>query len=159
MDEVKRMLLNSQSELFRYAMYLTGEECAAWDLLQETSMRILTRKQHYSEQGSFLGWARIIMKHTFFNIQKSRRRSSVFYVDGYSEYDECQYSVAESEIYSVTNEMLAMIDDLPPHLSRAFHLFIDGYTYADIACKMSVSVDNVRNYLHAARLLLRKMLE
>ncbi|MBR2415780.1 MAG: hypothetical protein IKB11_03395 [Bacteroidaceae bacterium] len=33
-----------------------------------------------------------------------------------------------------------------------------SYSYADIAVAMCVSVNNVRNYIHAARVALRKML-
>ena len=160
MTGVKRLLLSSQSELFRYAMQLTGEECAAWDLLQDTSVRILMHKGCYSEQGSFLAWARVVMKHIFYNRQKVLLRQSLLFADGYSLLNDAPLAVAEecADGFYLTNEVLALIDRLPARQGRAFRLFIDGYSYADIATAMCVSVDNVRNYIHSARVALRKML-
>lgn len=159
MNSIKELLIQYQNDLFRYAMYLTGYDVAAWDLLQETSVRILTHRHHYMELGNFQGWARIVMKHIFFNTQKSLQRRSMLISCGYSEFGEESASVCEADSYYITNDMLALIDTLPPNQSRAFHLFIDGHSYADIAAKMSVSVDNVRNYIHSARVTLRRMLD
>ena len=57
MSGVDRLLLSNQVELLCYAMQLTGDESDAWDLLQETSVRILMHTGCYSEQGTFLAWA------------------------------------------------------------------------------------------------------
>ena len=80
--------------------------------------------------------------------------------DSLQELDDTPLAVAAERSDSVylTNEVLALIERLPVRQAKAFRLFIDGYSYADIAAAMSVSVDNVRNYIHAARVALRKML-
>ena len=154
------MLLSNQSELLRYAMQLAGDECVAWDLLQDTSVRILMHEGCYHEQGAFLPWARMVMKHIFYNRQKGLVRQSLLFDDCYPGQNDVPLAVADegSDSYYITNEMLGMIDRLPARQSRAFHLFIDGHSYADIATAMSVSVDNVRNYIHSARVTLRRML-
>lgn len=160
MAGLKDMLLDNQSELLRYAIQLTGDECAAWDLLQDTYVRILMHDEYYSEQGAFLPWARVVMKHIFYNSRKGVVRRSLLFDDDSSGLNDTPLLVADegSDSYYITNEMLGMIDRLPVRQSRAFHLFIDGHSYADIATAMSVSVDNVRNYIHSARVALRKML-
>ena len=160
MTELKRLLLSHQSELFRYAMRLTGDECAAWDLLQDTSVRILMHKGCYSEQGSFLLWSRVVMKRIFYNKQKAVLRQALLFDDCYQGLDDTLLAVADecADGFYNANELLSIIDRLPARHGRAFRLFIDGHSYADIAVAMSVSVDNVRNYIHAARVALRKML-
>ena len=160
MTELKRLLLSHQSELFRYAMRLTGNECAAWDLLQDTSVRVLMHKGCYSEQGSFLVWAKVVMKHIFYNKQKAMLRQTFIFDDSNQWLDDCSPAVADERAdgFYNANELLSMIDRLPARHGRAFRLFIDGHSYANIAVEMCVSVDNVRNYIHAARVALRKML-
>ena len=160
MSGVDRLLLSNQVELLCYAMQLTGDESDAWDLLQETSVRILMHAGCYSEQGSFLAWAGVVMRRVFYNRQKGQARQMFLFGDSLRELDDTPLAVAAERSDSVylTNEMFALIERLPAHQAKAFRLFIDGYSYADIAAAMSVSVDNVRNYIHAARVALRKML-
>ncbi len=160
MSGVDRLLLGSQNELLRYAMQLTGDESDAWDLLQETSVRILMHAGCYSEQGTFLSWAVVVMRHVFYNRHKGRARQMLLFGDSLQELDATPLAVAAERSDSVylTNEVLALIERLPVRQAKAFRLFIDGYSYADIAVAMSVSVNNVRNYIHAARVALRKML-
>ena len=114
----------------------------------------------YSEQGTFLAWAGVVMRHVFYNRHKGRARQMLLFGDSLQELDDTPLAVAAERSDSVylTNEMLALIERLPARQAKAFRLFIDGYSYADIAAVMSVSVDNVRNYIHAARVALRKML-
>ena len=160
MSGVDRLLLSSQVELLCYAMQLTGDESDAWDLLQETSVRILMHAGCYSEQGSFLAWAGVVMRHVFYNRHKGRARQMLLFGDSLRELDDTSLAVAAERTDSIylTNEMFALIERLPARQAKAFRLFIDGYSYADIAVAMCVSVDNVRNYIHAARVALRKML-
>ena len=160
MSGVDRLLLSSQVELLCYAMQLTGDESDAWDLLQETSVRILMHAGCYSEQGTFLAWAGVVMRRIFYNRHKGRARQMLLFGDSLRELDDTSLAVAAERTDSIylTNEMFALIERLPARQAKAFRLFIDGYSYADIAAAMSVSVDNVRNYIHAARVALRKML-
>ena len=161
MTELKRLLLSHQGELFRYAMMLTGDECAAWDLLQETSVRILMHNGCYREQGSFLVWAKVVMKRIFYNKQKVVQRQSFLFDDCYQGLNDTPLAMSDecADSFYLTSELLSMIDCLPARHGKAFRLFIDGYSYADIAVAMSVSVDNVRNFIHLARVALRKMLD
>ena len=160
MSGVDRLLLSSQNELLRYAMQLTGDESDAWDLLQETSVRILMHTGCYSEQGTFLAWAVVVMRHVFYNRHKGRARQMLLFSDSLQELDDTPLAIAAERSDSVylTNEVLALIERLPVRQAKAFRLFIDGYSYADIAVAMCVSVNNVRNYIHAARVALREML-
>ena len=155
------LLLSNSNKLFDYARRLTGEHNAAWDLFQDSCARILTHNGQYIEQGKFLSWAMTVMKHIFLNHEKSTHRRVVRFIDGYSQPAESKFSTVVADTgadsYYITNEMLDIIDHLPAHQSRAFRLFIDGHSYADIAAKMQVSTDCVRNYIHSARVTLRKM--
>ena len=100
------------------------------------------------------------MKRIFYNKQKAVLRQALLFDDCYQGLDDTLLAVADecADGFYNANELLSIIDRLPARHGRAFRLFIDGHSYADIAVAMSVSVDNVRNYIHAARVALRKML-
>ena len=158
MEGLAEKLLRHRNELFSYSQFLTRDESAAWDLLQDTCMRILSRTGIYDEQGSFVSWAKVVMRHVYYNnLQNSARRCALF-PDECDEAHNPLLAVAEESADStyITAEMNRMIDELPAAHALAFRLYLSGYSYREIAQKMGVSIDNVRNYIHAARAALRK---
>ena len=62
-----QQLIKLQDVLFRFAYRLTADRDEANDLLQETSLKVLTNAESYMEETSFKGWVLTIMRNLFIN--------------------------------------------------------------------------------------------
>ncbi|MBR2301541.1 MAG: RNA polymerase sigma factor, partial [Bacteroidaceae bacterium] len=66
-ETIAKRLMDNLSRLKIYAIKLTGDECRADDLLQETSVKVLLNSASYTVNINFNGWAATIMYNLFVN--------------------------------------------------------------------------------------------
>ncbi len=154
---VSEEFVKNERQLLSYALHLTGDINEAKDLLQEVALHSLIKAEKYTENGLFVAWAREMMKNQFLNIEKSKRRRSAVNYDDIPAY-ELPLSVAESDCSADYGSIKSIIDALPVAQSSSFLLAVDGWSYQEISEKTGLSINDVRNYIHAARVKMRKEL-
>ena len=169
MEVINLLHLSSRSELRQWLEENHNEEKCCWVVTYRSKCPEWSAVPYIEvvEEALCFGW----IDSTFKRLPDGRltqrlspRRAKSHWTQ--LNMDRCMYldatpfavAVERSDSVYLTNEMLALIERLPVRQAKAFRLFIDGYSYADIAVAMCVSVDNVRNYIHAAGVALRKML-
>lgn len=161
MENNDRKLVEIQDFLQRYAISLTHDTQKANDLLQETSLRILTNMDKYEEKGVFTLWAKTVMKRVFLNdVNKSSKKNEKF-VDGY-DYTGNEKShplVADSESLMIGQELQDAIGMLPPRYGQMIDMRINGYKYEEIANEMNISVGCVKSTIFSAKNNLRNIIE
>lgn len=72
-------LLEVQDNLLNFAYLLTSNRDDAYDLLQDTTLKVLDNEDKYVDNVNFKGWVFTIMRNTFINSYRKsvRDRKSV----------------------------------------------------------------------------------
>lgn len=150
--------IKNEKVLLSYAIYLTGDINEAKDLLQEVALHSLIKAEKYTDNGLFVAWAREMMKNKFLNQEKSKRRRSTMNYDDIPM-NETPLSVAESDSDAGYGSIKRIIETLPATQSSTLLLVAEGWSYRDICEKTELSMSDVRNHIHAARVKMRKKLK
>ena len=69
-------LMNLQSNMLNFAYMLTSNRDDAYDLLQDTTLKVLDNKDKYVENTNFKGWVFTIMRNIFINNYRRVVRSA-----------------------------------------------------------------------------------
>lgn len=160
MGEHDKKLVELQDFLQRYAITLTKDTEKAQDLLQETSLRILTNIDKYEDQGRFGSWAKTVMTRVFLNEVNKNSKYHNTLVDGYDyTLNEAQHpSVADSESIMISHEIYEAIKMLPPRYGQMIVMRVKGYKYEEIAKMMDLSVGCVKSTIFSAKNNLRTII-
>ena len=137
--EIEKLLLAGMGELYKFAYKLTRDYDRANDLLQETVLRVLKNADRFEDDGKFMSWVFVIMRHAFLNNCKHEElciaaeeslRTATF-----TAKDE---SASGTEV----NDIYCAIDELPGKVMR---LLISGHKYVEIAVRMEIPNRNSKD--------------
>ena len=156
-DTFIRELQKAEKSINNYAIQLTNNKEEARELIQETVVRAFCRRDCFADDSNFTAWMLTIMHNIFLN---SLRRKNRYTLKQIAEYDTCT-TAAHEDTYSVidVHEAIGAVRRLTKSLNQPLLLCIRGYNYKEIAERLNISTGMVRNRIHTARVILRKMLE
>jgi RNA polymerase sigma factor (sigma-70 family) len=126
----------------------------AEDIMQEGFIRVFNKISQFEFKGSFEGWIKRIMVNTA--LEKFRKNDRLYPVEEMRIFESVEY--AEETISSISaNDLLRIIQELPPRYKMVFNLFaIEGYSHLEIAEMMSISEGTSKSNLSRARVILQK---
>lgn len=135
-------------------MRYLGEREAARDALQEGFVKVFTRIDSYSANGSFEGWMRKIFVNTALEMLRKQKQ-------------EIQTADVETPVVIDTDcsafeslsadDLLQMVAELPPTFRTVFNLrAIEGYEYGEIAQQLGLTETAIRSRFMRARQMLKE---
>jgi len=128
-------------------------------LLQEGFIRIFEQIHTFRGEGSLEGWIRrVIVSVALANYHKNVRiRNQTIDIDG-SFSDETQPFVAEEITSQIAfDEMLVMIQALPPTYRMVFNLYVfEGYKHHEIATQLNINEGTSKSNLFQAKRILQE---
>ena len=130
-----QQLIKLQDVLFRFAYRLTADRDEANDLLQETSLKVLTNAESYMEETSFKGWVLTIMRNLFINNYRRILRGHT--------------------IMSIQK----VIKQLPTEYRVPFSMYVAGFKYREIADKLGLPIGTVKSRIFFTRKQLKTELK
>lgn len=130
------------------------DSAEAEDIMQEGFIRVFNKIGQFEFKGSFEGWIKRIMVNTA--LEKFRKNDRLYPVEEMKIFESVEY--AEETISSISaNDLLRIIQELPPRYKMVFNLFaIEGYSHLEIAEMMSISEGTSKSNLSRARVILQK---
>jgi RNA polymerase sigma factor (sigma-70 family) len=145
------------AKMYAVCMRYLKQPAESEDVLQESFIKIFQSLKDYRGDGSFEGWVRRIVINTTIN---HIRRNLVAYADTEDKYLENTipegYSI-EADLSA--QELLQLIHELPEGYRIVFNLYaIEGFTHAEIADMLGISVNTSKSQLSRARASLQKRL-
>lgn len=158
---IQNQLLKIQGNLLNFAYSLTSNRDDAYDLVQETTLKVLDSTDKYSEKSNFRGWVLTIMRNLFINEYRRTVRHGV--VNDYSDEQYMINTVSEDrsdtpeDSYSV-EEIVEVIKSLPAEYSEPFRLMVRGYQYQEIADTLGLPLGTVKSRIFFARKRLQNLL-
>jgi RNA polymerase sigma factor (sigma-70 family) len=142
--------------MFTVCRRYTKNKTDAEDILQEGFIKVFTKINLYTGEGSFEGWVQRIMINTALSAYRSsqcRIKTTDIEAGEYDMFDSA-YETTED-----TDKLLNSLNKLPENYRAAFNLFaIEGYSHQEIAGKTGITTLQSRVHVCRARTMLRKSL-
>ena len=152
-------LMNLQSNMLNFAYMLTSNRDDAYDLLQDTMLKVLDNQDKYVENTNFKGWVFTIMRNIFINNYRRVVRSATV-VDRTEDLyhlnlpQDSGFETPEGA-FGVT-EISAAIDEFPEKYRVPFSMHVAGYKYNEIAEKMDLPLGTIKSRIFFARQALQQ---
>lgn len=153
-------LIALQGNLLNFAYMLTSNRDDAYDLLQDTTLKVLDSEDKYVDNTNFKGWVFTIMRNIFINNYRRVVREStiVDQTEDLYHLNLPQDSGFESPDGSVTvNEITDAINSFSDDYRVPFSMHVAGYKYEEIAEKMNLPLGTVKSRIFFARKRLQTM--
>jgi len=142
--------------LFVCCRYTTSLE-EGEDILQEGFITVFDKLSQFKSEGSLEGWVRRIMINKA--IEQYRKTSKVFPLVDIEDVKNELVDVDDVLSNIASNELLEMIQSLPPMYRMVFNLYIfEEMNHKEIAEHLGIVEGTSKSNLFHARMLLRKKL-
>lgn len=148
-----------QNNLLNFAYMLTSNHDDAYDLLQDTTLKVLENQDKYVDGTNFKGWVFTIMRNLFINNYRraSRAATIVDTTENLYHLNISQDSGIEAPENSLAaKEITEAINDFSDDYRIPFSMHVAGYKYNEIAEKMNLPLGTVKSRIYAARQQLQK---
>lgn len=146
--------MKMQDNLLNFAYMLTSNRDDAYDLLQDTSLKVLANEDKFVENTNFKGWVFTIMRNIFINNYRRVVRSATV-VDTTEDLYHLNLSqdsgFATPEGAFCAGEIGTAIQALPEEYRVPFSMHVAGYKYNEIAEKVGVPLGTVKSRIFFAR--------
>lgn len=154
-------ILGLQENLLNFAYMLTSNRDDAYDLLQETTLKLLDNEDKYVDNTNFKGWAFTIMRNTFINNYRKKVRANMVVDQSDTLY---QLNMSQASAYETpegaaeVSDIQSAIDKFSDDMRIPFSLHLQGYKYKEIAEYMHMPVGTVKSRIFFARKRLQQEL-
>lgn len=155
-------LLTLQGNMLNFAYMLTSNRDDAYDLLQDTTLKVLDNEEKYVENTNFKGWVFTIMRNIFINnYRKVAREATVvdqtedLYHLNLSQDSGLETTEGGIAVAEITRAINSFSDDY----RIPFSMHISGYKYSEIAEKMGLPLGTVKSRIFFARQRLQDILK
>jgi RNA polymerase sigma-70 factor (ECF subfamily) len=151
--------------LYRVALRLAGDPSAAEDLVQDTMLRAFRGWSGYRPGTNARAWLLTILRNTFINEYRRRRREPVAMdieaAEPHAIYRDVADADPEGEFFAriVDTRILEAVDRLPTPFREVVVLSdMEGLGYAEIAESLGIPVGTVKSRLFRGRRQLQREL-
>jgi len=159
--EFNQQFMHMEQLLLSFAFRLTRNEEDARDLLQETAYKAYKYRNMYQPQTNLRAWLMTIMRNTFINdYRKRKRRQSLS-----QGREEKSWACPEKEVLGnggeskvAAQEIWQQINALEDWMRTPFLMYFNGYKYDEIAEHLGIPLGTVKSRIYFARQRLRKEL-
>ena len=131
----------------------------AEDCLQSALVSIFSNLEQFdAEKGSFKSWSHRIVVNA--NLQFLKKQKLRMHNDLEDEYLLCTQENDEQEFALSTEKMVKLVQQLPAGYRSIFNLYVvEGYSHAEIAQILDISIGTSKSQLAKAKKMLRRQVE
>ncbi|MFZ5552977.1 MAG: sigma-70 family RNA polymerase sigma factor [Bacteroidota bacterium] len=156
-NEINQQIISFQDKLRGMALKLTRNVEDAQDLLHDTLLKAFTNTEKFTEKTNLAGWLFTIMKNTFINNYRRKKKSNTIF----DESEESYYlnipvnkgSISPESEFAF-NELNKGIENLEEEFRNPFKMHLQGFKYKEIAREIKVPIGTVKSRIFQARQLL-----
>lgn len=159
---IEALLLCCEKRIYNTAFRYMGSEADAYDMAQESLIKIYKKLPTYRSDASFLSWAYRICVNTCLDGLRKRKKTPVP-TDYIENGAETGFSMPSPEKYAVSSEnketLQKAINALVEEQKSVIILRdINGLSYEEVAQCLEISVGTVKSRICRGRQKLREML-
>ena len=161
-NALQTKLLAIQKNMLSFAYNLTSNRDDAYDLLQDTTLKVLDNQDKYVDNVNFKGWVFTIMRNIFINNYRKVVRSATVIDQTEDLYhlnlpQDSGFETPEGSI--AANEIGDAINSFADEYRIPFSMHVAGYKYNEIAEQMNLPLGTVKSRIFFARQRLQEMLK
>jgi RNA polymerase sigma-70 factor (ECF subfamily) len=147
-----------QAPLFAVCLRYAVDRSLAEDLFQEGLIKLFKKLDHYdAEKGEFLPWARRVLVNNCLNKIRNWKIDQVSVGLEAVHVESVDNSILDKLSF---DDMLEIVQSLPKGYRLVFNMFVmDGYSHAEIAEELNISVGASKSQLSKAKKYVAKRLE
>lgn len=156
--EFNDSLIRLESYLKSFAMTFTRNQEDANDLTQETMLKAMSYRNHYTPQTNFKAWVFTIMRNIFINQYRRKVKSGTIF-DHSADLFLLNHSDGggnPTENYLLGKELNQKIALLADEYKRPFEMHHKGFRYKEIADELHIPIGTVKSRIFIAR---KKLME
>lgn len=161
MDTVEFSKRFSQMErmLMAFALKLTNNLEDAKDLVQETGCRAYNHKESFKIDSNFRAWLTVIMRNTFINDYRKRKRRNLWFEPIEAQHDARIVTGNEAESNLVMQELSIILNEMEESFRTPFLMHYQGFKYDEISEELDIPLGTVKSRIFFARKKLRNRIE
>lgn len=147
-------LMALQDNMLNFAFMLTSNRDDAYDLLQDTTLKVLDNEDKYTDNTNFKGWVFTIMRNIFINNYRRAARAATIVdtTDNLYHLNLSQESGLDSPEGSFSaQEITKAINEFSDEYRIPFSMHVAGYKYNEIAEKMNLPLGTVKSRIFQTR--------
>lgn len=152
--EFNHQLVGLERNLTKFALSLTSNREEAKDLLQETLLKAITKRDQFVNYSNLKAWTYTIMKNTFINRYRQTVRQNNILDSTKNLYflnqSRKMYDIAPDSNYAIL-EINKLIDGLDNEYKIPFKLLLEGFRYKEISEKLGLRLGTVKSRIFFAR--------
>ena len=142
--------------MMRMCMRYTNDKDKAMEIVNIGFLRVFQKLHTFEFKGSLQGWIRRLVFHCLSDHYRKNSKYLQFMV--FEERDQSSVAKAHSNLYA--EDILKMVDTLPPATQQVFRLYaIEGFTHVEISKNIGISVGTSKWHLSNARKILKKLID
>ncbi len=160
MQEFNKTILPLKDKLFRYSLRIVGNSMEAEDVVQEVFIKLWKKRDDLHRIDNIDAWCTRVTKNLSIDKLRSKHNKSTSGLPEGAEWHSKDISPERStEVNDTLNRVKALINRLPEKQRIVMHLRdIEQLTYKEIAQSTEMKMEQVKVYLHRARIQIRKQL-
>lgn len=143
-----------QKGLLNFAFHLTQNEEDARDLVQETAYKAFKYKSMYQPQTNLRAWLMTIMRNTFINNYRQKKRRQTLHDNTDNAYflNSSNALVSnEGEAAATMEELIQLVEKLDDWMKIPFLMHYEGHKYEEIAEALDIPLGTVKSRIFFAR--------
>jgi len=138
-----------------FALGLTKNMDDARDLFQETVFKALKNKDKFNLGTNFKAWIMTLMRNTFINEYRRKKRHNVTSAPSDSFYFEASKDNTSIRNLGTSNlemeELNKMMNAIDTKLSTPFKMYFSGLSYQEISDQLDVPLGTIKSRIFFAR--------
>jgi len=155
-EALQQLALRWQERLWRHARRLTGRSEAAWDVLQEAWISIAEGLARLEDPARFGSWAYTIVSRRAVDWRRRRGSTAAEPIEGGPE----PAAPSDDGRGGAVERVRRALGRLPGDQRALLALrYVDGFDLATVAAVLGIPQGTAKSRLHAARELLREIIE
>jgi RNA polymerase sigma-70 factor, ECF subfamily len=143
-----------QNTLHSFAVRLTNNENDAQDLVQETAYKAFKYRGMYQPQTNLRAWLMTIMRNTFINNYRQRKRRQTITDDTPNSFllDSGAPAVLNAAPGAITfEELYSQVEKLEDWVRIPFLMHYQGFKYEEISNELQIPLGTVKSRIFFAR--------
>jgi RNA polymerase sigma factor (sigma-70 family) len=153
----KELFERFSPKILAVCMRYTDNHDEAYDILQDTFIKVFERIESYKNEGSFEGWLRRISVNTALDYIR-RNKMSKFTDD----VDDVKFKLSSNEgtlDNMLAEDLMKILNSLPVGYRTVFNMYvIDGYSHKEIAEMLNITESTSKSQFSRARAILQKII-
>jgi RNA polymerase sigma-70 factor (ECF subfamily) len=155
-NDIVNLVTPFKDKLFRLALRIVGSVQEAEDVIQEVLVKVWKKKEVFLDLDNKEAWCMTVTRNLCIDKIRARKMRTTDVTEHYNIRDKTLTPAQEVVSNDRMSQILELINALPEKQKTVVQLRdIEGYSYKEISEITTLKLDQVKVYLHRARITLR----